>query len=177
MDLDNIDLIQIYNNFNGPYRTYNKRQHITVNSDGTYTYKNGAHEVPGFGGYTVFKKSDWEKNNGFTNLCIGWGYEDDMTKCRYNLKTYDRTFGHIWHESNNSFGTDDTNINEEAYNLDKSGKINYQLDGYKQLTYDIISDEYINTNIRQIKVKNIGVISTYTYKDILKKHKDSVIKE
>jgi len=94
-------------------------------------YKDKEHTVSGYGGYTVFKKDDWEKNNGFTNLCIGWGYEDDMARCRYNLKTYDRTFGHIWHKLNESFGTDDTNINKDAYFMERDGKIDAQLDGYK----------------------------------------------
>jgi len=43
------------------------------------------------------------------------------------------------------------------------------------LTCDIISDKQLTSNIREIKVCNIGVTADYAYKDILLKHKDARI--
>ena len=116
------------------------------------------------------KKEDFTRINGYSNLFLGWGCEDNEISCRLcgdnnrkpSVRHLNNTLGHITHKKRNF---------KEIYNRNK--KIFYSRqnrdifkDGIKQTTFELISKETI-VNITYIHVKNIGVCEDFAYKNIL----------
>ncbi|MBD3407260.1 MAG: hypothetical protein GF411_14160 [Candidatus Lokiarchaeota archaeon] len=53
--------------------------------------------LSGFGLCTAFSRKQFEESNGFSNLPIGWGCEDNILHKRANLIRMPHKMGHVWH--------------------------------------------------------------------------------
>lgn len=122
----------------------------------------------GKGGVTFITREYFEKINGFSNLFIGYGNEDTDFDYRCNgLLTLPITICHIKHDRrNNDWHWD---VNKQIRQHYK--EIDTNLDSFKQLKYNIISDNIID-NVRYINVNDITVCDEYKYNDFLKLHND-----
>lgn len=121
----------------------------------------------GFGGFNFMKRDDFIKFNGFSNLFVGWGFEDNAYSLRFEYVRVPQNLGHISHP-------------RRVYNNPKNHDYNYalyqsanerdaKLDGCEQTTYDIVSNDIMQGDVNVIRVNNIGVCSDFVYKDILDK--------
>lgn len=125
-------------------------------------------EVPtGFGGFNFMKREDFINFNGFSNLFVGWGFEDNVYSLRFNYIRVPQNLGHITHPIRVYNNRKNHDYNYELYqnaNLRDS-----KLDGYEQTTFKIVSEETIQQDVKRIKVNEISVCDGFVYKDILEK--------
>lgn len=165
------DIVKKYNEINKAYLPFTKVSQLTYKTDTNYIITKTELRPSGFGAFAVVKKNDFIKSNGFSNLCMNWGAEDNI----FNIKIggfyrIDDNIGHITHPSRSTPITEKhRSINYEAYVLYNNKKIKNDYDGYQQTTFDLVYDK-IENGVRYLGVKNISVINNYTYKTMLQKH-------
>ena len=125
----------------------------------------------GAGAFLFGKKDDFINVNGFSNLYLGWGCEDNEISCRLcnnnnlrpTLKHLDQELGHITHPKRSY-----PNIYKRNHDiLLKRLSRNIQDDGIKQTTYEI-KLKWSLDNVTYINVANIGVCNDFKYKNLLK---------
>lgn len=122
----------------------------------------------GFGGFNFMKRKDFIGFNGFSNLFIGWGFEDNAYSHRFEYVRVPQNLGHITHSIRNYQFPKNREYNLELFKTcDKRDKMK---DGMKQTTFDIISEEYIEDCVKLIKVNNISVVDNFAYINELNKH-------
>lgn len=121
----------------------------------------------GFGGFNFMRKDDFEKFNGFSNLFVGWGFEDNAYALRFEYVRVPQNLGHISHPHRVYNNPRNHDYNYELYQTALNRDAN--LDGYKQTTFNLVSDESLHDGVRLIKVNQIYVCDGFSYKDILDK--------
>jgi len=170
---DYIDLISLYNENNvGMLQPFDSLQQVNIKNN-MIIYKQIDKIADGSkGGITFMSKQNFIDCNGFSNLMIGWGYEDGefytRNKYRNGYMRLCNICSHISHKRRNNTNIKNTEINKEFYYHRKT--VNDTLDGYYQTTFNLIYDININEYIRYIVVNNISVCDDYQYKDLLSKH-------
>ena len=162
-NFNTFNIIEQYEKFNGPYVAFDEITQISLNENNTnYTKLKSEKRYAGFGAFSVMKYEDFEKVNGFSNLCFGWGAEDNILNEKLKFKRMIHILGHITHQRRNTQNIKATQNNQSILSKYKYGEIKYSDDGYKQTTYNVIYDK-INNNIRYIGVNNISVVNSYKY--------------
>lgn len=126
---------------------------------------------PGHGGCIVFKRSEFEASNGYSNLLVGWGAEDGIISIRCPLTKLGMDIYHVKHgKQTGKFGVNSkaTTHNQKMYNSDASR--NKMLDGYRQTLFDevIISE---SGTVKHYLVSNIRVADNFEYMDLHKEMK------
>lgn len=164
-----IELLSEYYKTNKPFLGFRDISQITL-VDGKEIITSTTMNPNGAGGFLFAKKEDFMRINGYSNLFLGWGCEDNEVSCRLcgdnnrkpSVRHLNNTLGHITHKKRNF---------EKIYNRNK--KIFYSRknrdilkDGLKQTTFELISKE-TRENVTYIYVKNIGVCEDFAYKNIL----------
>lgn len=166
--LNKILLFQTYEN--APYLgfTYITQLKITNNQfiKGTKDERRS-----GAGAFLFGKRSDFVNVNGFSNLYVGWGCEDNEMSCRLcgnndlsvKLKRIPQELGHITHPRRvvSKIYRDNLNIFKSRRNR------NVADDGLEQTKYDLISKRQ-EDNVTYIDVKNIRVDDNFKYKALIK---------
>jgi len=126
---------------------------------------------PGHGGCIVFKRSEFEQSNGYSNLLIGWGAEDGIISIRCPLTKLGMEIYHVKHKKQSGkFGVNSkaTAHNQRMYNSDN--KRNKMLDGYRQTIFnDVVVSE--SGTIKHYLVSNIRVSENFEYMDLYKEMK------
>ena len=118
----------------------------------------------GFGGFNFMEKEDFINFNGFSNLFIGWGFEDNTYAQRFDYVRVPQNLGHITHIKR---GFDYMKNHDYNYELYKNSKTrDSKLDGYNQTIFKVVSDK-LDNDIRTVKVNKIGVPEDFVYKSIL----------
>lgn len=122
----------------------------------------------GFGAFTFLSKNDFMSVNGFSNLYIGWGAEDQDFISRF--KSYLRVpqnLGHITHPRRLNTNQYNTRLNHEY--LKTAHTRNKMLDGIRQTRW-VTENEERDGNILNVYVSNITVAEDFVYENLLSKH-------
>ena len=119
----------------------------------------------GFGAFNFLSKEDFIKANGFSNLYIGWGSEDNEFADRTEHIRIPQNLGHLTHPKRLDLFPKNRVYNWELYKAKNRKK---ETDGYSQTTFKLI-DQKQNDNVITIKVNDISVSDDFLYKEILKK--------
>ena len=164
--LRKVDWIDIYDLVKKPLIGFKYISQITLKDDKPIITK--TYECPtGFGAFNFMKKTDFVNFNGFSNLFVGWGYEDNEYSSRFNYVRVPQNLGHITHPTHINNNVLNTQLNERLSKTNKTR--DSKLDGYAQTTFNIVSEEIIMDDVKLIKVNNISVCDGFAYKDILDK--------
>ena len=121
----------------------------------------------GFGGFNFMKKEDFIQFNGFSNLFVGWGFEDNAYSLRFEYIRIPQNLGHIIHPRRVMANPKNHDYNYELYQNAKTR--DSKLDGYEQTIFNLVSEEIIQDDVKLIKVNEISVCEGFAYKDILDK--------
>ena len=92
-------------NNDSPYLGFKYITQIQIDENGDYVKQEKVLNETGAGAFLFGKKEDFIKVNGYSNLYIGWGCEDNEISCRLcnnnnsrpTLKHLDQELGHITH--------------------------------------------------------------------------------
>ena len=165
-NIDKFDPKQIYKEFGGAYVAFDYISQLILDESNENNYNVVIRErrTAGFGAFNVMTKTDFEKINGFSNLCFGWGAEDNILNYKINFKRMQHTLGHIQHERRINNTPELTDNNRKILNKYLSRQIIGDNDGYKQTTYKIVYCRKTN-NVMYVGVNNIGVTSDFLYFD------------
>ena len=169
INLSKIDFIDIYEKNLKPMILFTSISQCYIKND-IPTVVSTAVRKTGFGGCIIMKTQDFIDFGGFSNLCIAWGYEDNIFGIKSSCgRLDDHIFGHIMHPHRNmNINQGSQENNKQIYLLYKSHKIDYQEDGYKQTIGEVVFDNK-DKNVRKIGITNIGVTDDYKYIDLYKK--------
>ena len=162
-----IDLEKVYKSI-GPFCAFDSISQISINERNEYDIRITEKRINGWGACTVFSHDDFYKKNGFSNLCRGWGGEDNILEKKYNLHRIEQNLGHIEHPRLNNENKNSTEFNGKILGLYTENKINFDDDGFKQMRYNIIRTEEIK-EIKKIYVDSISVTNKYKYLDLFLK--------
>lgn len=127
----------------------------------------------GFGGFNFMKRTDFIEFNGFSNLFVGWGAEDNAYASRFEYIRVPQNIGHITHPIRNYQYPKNREYNLELWKTETQR--DKMLDGFKQTTYHEVSQER-NGNVLTIKVDEISVCDGFAYQNLLNRHYDLLIK-
>lgn len=169
------DPIEVYNDFGGAYVAFDKISQIRFVDSYVEILKTDERPY-GFGMYVFMQTSDFINANGFSNLCLGWGAEDNIFGVRAKLKRYTNTLGHIAHEKRNNLFPKLSTHNREIYMKYMIEELNPALDGLKQTSYHICYDKH-EKDVRYIGVDNIGVYSNFAYKKEMQEIDDIITEQ
>lgn len=165
--LRKVDWIDIYETFKKPLIGFKYISQVTL-KDGLPIITSTKDCPTGFGGFNFMKRIDFINFNGFSNLFVGWGYEDNAYSLRFEYIRVPQNLGHITHPLRN--GNNGSKLLYSNVNLYKTAQNrDSKLDGYEQTTFNIESKEIILEDVKYIKVNEISVIDGFVYKDILDK--------
>ena len=149
-----------------------------------------------FGGVNCITKKHFKQINGFSNNFWGWGGEDGdfrrrieqenikwtrESKANHKLLPHSRenTGYKRFDEKNSIFLKGNINIHniDKICNLGKQNKLNYHIDGYKQIDYKINSIEKITENSTMFNIKNNNVPRYDVNKPISEKFLNTLLKD
>ena len=162
--LRKVDWIDIYETFEKPLIGFKYISQLRL-VNGKPIITSTAECPTGFGGFNFMKKSDFENFNGFSNLFVGWGFEDNTYALRFKYERVPQNLGHISHPHRVYNNPRNHDYNYELYQ--NAATRDPKLDGYAQTTFNIVSEETILGDVKLIKVNNISVCDGFAYKDIL----------
>lgn len=161
-NLDSFDVVSKYRELNGAFLGFDEITQISFIKDNNFKVIKSEKRLGGYGAFQVMKKSDFISANGFSNLCFGWGAEDDIFNYRIKFKRYKHKLGHISHPRRVNENPQSTKNNRQILDKHKNNTIKKEFDGCKQTTYDVISEKQTG-NILYLGVTNIGVTSDFKY--------------
>lgn len=164
LHLRHVDFEEQYNKIGHPYCCFDKITQLVKSGRG-YKHEKTEDRPYGWGACVVLKREDFKKGYGFSNLCRGWGAEDNIFENRYKLKRYNQDLGHIKHPSASKTNEQATKFNRKVLGLVEAGKILPEFDGYEQTASNVLSD-VIEDNIRTIVVDTITVPQKYKYDEL-----------
>lgn len=159
-NFDSFDIIEKYNEFGGPYLAFDEIMQIKLNDSGYE--KISSEKRYGHGAFAVMKKSDFQRVNGFSNLCFGWGAEDTILNEKIKFKRMTHILGHINHPRRINLTPNATKNNKRVFKLYQAKKIKPQYDGLKQTIYNVVYNKKDN-DIIYLGVKNVSVPKNYMY--------------
>lgn len=121
----------------------------------------------GFGGFNFMKRDDFIAFNGFSNLFVGWGFEDNAYATRFEYVRIPQNLGHITHPRRLNNDPKNKKLNLDYYHTETQ-RDKFK-DGYAQTLFNVLDDKVIN-DVRYIKVNNITVPKDFAYMNLLEKH-------
>lgn len=165
--LRKVPWIDIYEEVKKPLIGFKYISQITFRNN--IPYITSTKDTPtGFGGFNFMTKEDFISFNGFSNLYLGWGYEDNAYSKRFECIRIPQNLGHITHPINRRFDFSKNREYNKQLSLTESNRNKFE-DGYKQTIYNE-NDKKIINNVLYVKVSNIYVCENFKYIDILNKH-------
>lgn len=164
--LRKVPWIDIYENVKKPLIGFKYISQITLNNKKAIITKT-SYVPKGLGAFNFMKKQDFINFNGFSNLFIGWGYEDNEYATRFEYIRIPQNLGHLTHPRRQNNNIKNTTLNLEFLNTNKNR--NNLNDGYNQTKFNLIKKE-IKNNVIYLYVNKISVIEDFKYKDLLEKH-------
>ena len=149
---------------------------IQINEDENYNITELSEKQKGVGkgGCIAFKREQYIKSCGHSNLIFGWGKEDDILAYRSNLiRLTGVEIYHFYHKDKRQWGLDKEkmkkalSMNVDLVNMVRDGKIDSEKDGFMQTvaSFDSIK-KYNNKYIRFFNVSNVGVSYEYEYLEL-----------
>lgn len=164
--LNKIDMLTHYRN-HGPFIGFNRITQCNV--DNPEIEFGSTRRYYSAGAFLFMSRKDYRKINGFSNLYLGWGYEDmdilRRLKFKFgNIFRLDNTLYHITHPKRRKDGVFERN--EILYKTMSTRDIKY--DGLKQTTYNIKSWKKDGC-VSYVEFDDINVTPDFKYKYLLKK--------
>lgn len=95
--LDRLDFQKHLEQFKRPYVGFDHIAQLQEPRTGEYVITMTEPRPHGFGACAVFSREQFMTSNGFSNLIIGWGGEDDVIAARAKMKRLTYTLGHVTH--------------------------------------------------------------------------------
>lgn len=163
--IERIDFRALMNIHQHPYVPFRFIDKLVVNNAG-YVVKRREQRWASVGGCCVFTKEQFEKCHGFSNLCVGWGWEDDLLNGRVGFKLLEGRIGHLTHNSEPR-AHEDTARNRTIAENDCAREACY--DGYLQTIARKVGEDKIGDNIRRTMFLDITVPPDFKYADLLVK--------
>lgn len=164
--LRKVDWVDIYETVQKPLIGFKYISQIRLRG-GTPVITNTDECPTGFGGFNFMKRDDFIKFNGFSNLFVGWGFEDNAYSLRFEYVRVPQNLGHISHPRRVYSNPKNHDYNYELYQ--SANERDAKLDGYAQTTYNLVSSNIVQGDVTVIRVNSIGVCKDFAYKDILEK--------
>ena len=163
-----LPLFDIYNAYKKPIIGFKWISQVNYNNGHPKIVKNQL-MLNGMGAFNFMAKSDFMKVNGFSNLYIGWGNEDWEFMKRFNndYVRVPQNLGHLMHPWRANVNPKNTDINRK--NFKNFNNRDFMLDGIKQTTFDLISEEN-KEGYKLIKVNHISTIDNFKYQNIIEEH-------
>jgi len=164
--LRKVPWIEIYETIKKPLIGFKYISQVTL-KDGTPIITSTANCEVGFGGFNFLSKEDFINANGFSNLMIGWGAEDN--EFFYRFKDYVRipqNLGHLTHPRRVNTNPRNTELNRDIWYNHRTNKND---DGFNETTFNLISSSR-NENVLYLKVDKISVIEGFKFKELLGRH-------
>lgn len=164
--LRKVDWIGIYNQVKNPIIGFKYISQVTLQNGKPIITSTENCEV-GYGGFNFMTKEDFIKANGFSNVMIGWGAEDN--ELFYRFPSYTRlpqNLGHLTHPKRANKEPQHTFINRKIWHGHLTNK---QLDGYSETVYHEIAKAKTN-GVLFVKVDKITVPSDFKLMNLLKMH-------
>ena len=118
----------------------------------------------GFGGFNFMQRKDFITFNGFSNLFVGWGFEDNEYSLRFKCERVPQNLGHLTHPRRMYLYKKNRDFNLELYHSAKQR--DFSLDGYQQTVYKELS-QTSHGQVKYITVSDITVTNHFKYKDLL----------
>lgn len=159
-----IDFVGLLNKHNTPLIPYNFITHIRIHTVNSYTDVNKKMWENNPGGIHLFKREDYEKINGYSNLYWGYAYEDNEMLDRIQFYRVKNTISHIEHNYERGFRLD-MDRNRAIY--DSRNNRDIMLDGYRQVDCGEISKNKLSKNCFLYNVKKISVCKDFVYNKVL----------
>lgn len=120
----------------------------------------------GYGGFNFMSKEDFLTANGFSNLMIGWGAEDN--ELFYRFPSYMRlpqNLGHLTHPKRANSNPKHTAINRKIWYNHLTDK---RFDGYNETVFTEV-EKQISDRLT-IRVNNITVPKNFKFMSLLNEH-------
>jgi len=158
---------------NGPFVGWDKIVQINTNKclkDKSIAEleQSAVQNLCGFGGSTVFTRSQFILAGGFSNLPIGWGGEDNILADRAKIRRLPGVIAHVSHPA--SISNKRVPWYQRNYDISISEKYrNKYLDGFAQTAFDANLNK--NNSIDNIYVNNISVYKNFKYIDLMPTNK------
>ena len=163
-NMDSFDIVKKYKELGGAYLAFDEITQITLDEDSEgYNVLYSEKRLGGFGAFQVMRREDFIKANGFSNLCLGWGAEDDVFNYRINFKRWKHKLGHINHPRRINLYPYSTKNNKRVLNLHKTRTILPQNDSFIHTTYNLKYQNKIE-NVEYIGVDSIAISNDFVYK-------------
>lgn len=112
-----------------------------------------------------FTRSQFENCGGYSNLCAGWSWEDDLLYRRAKPKKI--SYGQIAHVSHPYQRNEMKCVDHNRMICNTDGGRDSDLDGYKQ-TISQESSPHMYSNVSRYNFFNICVDKNYVYSDLYK---------
>ncbi|MEI6243420.1 MAG: glycosyltransferase [Acidobacteriota bacterium] len=95
--LERLDFQEHLERFKRPFVGFDQIAQLQEPRMGEYVITMTEPRPFGFGACAVFSREQFITSNGFSNLIIGWGGEDDVIAARAKMKRLSCTLGHVTH--------------------------------------------------------------------------------
>jgi hypothetical protein len=153
-------------NRHGSFISWKRITQIEGESHLNFKIKSNPIDGVGHGGCLVVRKDVFISSNGYSNLCIGWGKEDDLFYRRLSYPS--RLNNEIYHIEHPK-GRELYNVKPEAlrhnvYMVNKDGSKDRSKDSFNHTIADISSIN-IDPNYTRILFKDIRVSDDFGYMD------------
>jgi hypothetical protein len=166
--LEYIDFVKAMDTYQRPLIMFNKSFEIVEKVLGEYIL----HPRGGFVSHCVgrllcFTREQFEACGGYSNLCLGWGWEDNVLCERAKLKKIPGKIGHINHKWERG-AVCHQKINKAVFKTDWERLATY--DGIFQTIAEEIEEEKLAPHITRYDFSNITVPKNFEYNYLLKEH-------
>jgi hypothetical protein len=164
---DRIDFVAFMKRINHPFVPFDCTVDVEILPDGSFKRGNKRERLSGFGACAVFTREQFEKSNGFSNLPIGWGAEDNIMNTRVRYQRIPGSIGHISHQSNSVLWSDEHRRNYDLWQSELSRDSN--LDSFRQTVYKKRERRQLRNfeNASIVSFYGIGVPEDFAYKNLL----------
>ena len=162
---NNCKVIQPFSQISQVYIDQDNQVHKLYTDQRNFAHFNDIYNIEygvSCGGCTFMSVENFKKVNGFSNLYIGWGQEDNefYLRCNRSFISLSLTINHIKHESRAYHNTENLSI------LNRYKSFNKTKDGYNDTTYKLKEVRVID-DVTYIDVYNVYVKDDFLYKNVL----------
>lgn len=166
INIDSFDPKEVYHQLGDrPYVAFDMVAQGNM-EDGKFVTKSSQLRPDGFGAFVFMQIDDFKQHGGFSNLCMGWGAEDNILNIKMGLMRYKHTIGHITHPRRCNEHKECSAFNRKVWQMYKRGEIDKHKDGYRQTYYACEAIQVLDEQPISLSVKEIGVVEGYQYQDL-----------
>ena len=159
--LDKLDFEVAMYEHNHPLLMFDKS--FVVEERNLVVYRRPRYITHCIGRLICFTREQFEACGGYSNLCLGWGWEDNLLYERAKLKKIPGRIGHIIHPE---IWGEEIHQKQNKYIFQTDNERQPELDGFRQTVAGVRSLEQTN-NIHRYNFSKITVPADFAYRDLL----------